>query len=249
MQHIEDAGIHSGDSACVLPPYLITEAQVEEMREYTRAFASRIGVIGLLNVQYAIKHGVVYVLEVIRGRRGRCPFVSKSTGSSWPRSRRRSWSARRWTSSACADDTAQPYVAVKEAVFPFNKLPGVDLILGPEMRSTGEVMGIADSFGMASAKAQASADGSLPESGAIFITVNDHDKPTVLPIARRFHGLGFRILGPKAPPGTSTSAASPPRRCSRCTRVGPTQWTWWCPVRSSCSSTRRWATLPSRTTT
>jgi carbamoyl-phosphate synthase large subunit len=93
-----------------------------------------------------------------------------------------------------SDDTAQPYVAVKEAVFPFNKLPGVDLILGPEMRSTGEVMGIADSFGMAFAKAQASADGSLPESGAVFVTVNDHDKPTVTPIARRLHELGFRIL-------------------------------------------------------
>src|SRR5206468_12112486 len=93
------------------------------------------------------------------------------------------------------DDTAQPYVAVKEAVFPFNKLPGVDLILGPEMRSTGEVMGIADSFGMAFAKAQISADGALPLEGAIFVTVNDHDKTNVVPIARRFHALGFRVFG------------------------------------------------------
>ncbi len=194
MQHIEDAGIHSGDSACVLPPYLITEEQVEEMRRHTRAFALRLGVVGLINVQYAIKHGQVYVLEVNpRGSRT-VPFVSKTTGVQLASLAAAVMAGRTLESLGLRDDVLQPYVAVKEAVFPFNKLPGVDLILGPEMRSTGEVMGIADSFGMAFAKAQISADGALPLEGTVFVTVNDHDKQNVVPIARRFHELGFRIV-------------------------------------------------------
>jgi len=195
MQHIEDAGIHSGDSACVLPPYLITEAQVEEMRRHTRAFALRLGVVGLINVQYAIKNGVVHVLEVNpRGSRT-VPFVSKTTGVPLASLAAAIMVGRTLDELGLQDDVVQPYVAVKEAVFPFSKFSGVDLVLGPEMRSTGEVMGIADSFGMAFAKAQISADGALPLSGAVFVTVNDHDKPTVVPIARRFHALGFRIVG------------------------------------------------------
>jgi carbamoyl-phosphate synthase large subunit len=194
MQHIEDAGIHSGDSACVLPPYLITEAQVEEMRRHTRAFAERLGVVGLLNVQYAIKNGIVYVLEVNpRGSRT-VPFVSKTTGVPLASLAAAIMTGATLDDLGLHDDVLQPYVAVKEAVFPFSKLHGVDLILGPEMRSTGEVMGIADSFGMAFAKAQISADGALPLSGAIFVTVNDHDKANVVPIVRRFHGLGFRVV-------------------------------------------------------
>jgi carbamoyl-phosphate synthase large subunit len=194
MQHIEDAGIHSGDSACVLPPYLITEQQVEEMRRHTRAFAERLGVVGLLNVQYAIKDGAVYVLEVNpRGSRT-VPFVSKATGVALARLAAAVMSGRSLDDLGLRDDVLQPYVAVKEAVLPFSKFIGVDLILGPEMRSTGEVMGIADSFGMAYAKSQIAADGALPLSGAVFVTVNDHDKPTVVPIARRLHALGFRVL-------------------------------------------------------
>ncbi|HET8649538.1 MAG TPA: carbamoyl-phosphate synthase large subunit [Gemmatimonadales bacterium] len=194
MQHIEDAGIHSGDSACVLPPYLITEQQVEEMRRHTRAFADRLGVVGLLNVQYAIKDGAVYVLEVNpRGSRT-VPFVSKATGVALARLAAAVMSGRSLDDLGLRDDVLQPYVAVKEAVLPFSKFIGVDLILGPEMRSTGEVMGIADSFGMAYAKSQIAADGALPLSGAVFVTVNDHDKPTVVPIARRLHALGFRVL-------------------------------------------------------
>jgi carbamoyl-phosphate synthase large subunit len=195
MQHIEDAGIHSGDSACVLPPYLITEAQVEEMRRHTRAFAERLGVVGLLNVQFAIKNGVVYVLEVNpRGSRT-VPFVSKTTGVPLAGLAAGLMVGQTLDDLGLHDDVLQPYVAVKEAVFPFTKLHGVDLILGPEMRSTGEVMGIADSFGMAFAKAQIAADGALPLEGAVFVTVNDHDKANVVPIARRFHALGFRVLG------------------------------------------------------
>ena len=194
MQHIEDAGIHSGDSACVLPPYLITEAQVDEMRRYTRAFAERLGVVGLLNVQYAIKGGIVYVLEVNpRGSRT-IPFVSKTTGVALASLAAAIMTGATLDDLGLHDDVLQPYVAVKEAVFPFSKLQGVDLILGPEMRSTGEVMGIADSFGMAFAKAQISVDGALPLSGSIFVTVNDHDKANVVPIVRRFHGLGFRVF-------------------------------------------------------
>jgi carbamoyl-phosphate synthase large subunit len=195
MQHIEDAGIHSGDSACVLPPYLITEAQVEEMRRHTRAFALRLGVVGLINVQYAIKNGVVHVLEVNpRGSRT-VPFVSKTTGVPLASLAAAVMVGKTLDELGLQDDVVQPYVAVKEAVFPFSKFSGVDLVLGPEMRSTGEVMGIADSFGMAFAKAQISADGALPLAGSIFVTVNDHDKPTVVPIARRFHALGFRVVG------------------------------------------------------
>jgi carbamoyl-phosphate synthase large subunit len=194
MQHIEDAGIHSGDSACVLPPYLITEPQVEEMRRHTRAFAERLGVVGLLNVQYAIKNGIVYVLEVNpRGSRT-VPFVSKTTGVALASLAAAIMTGATLDELGLHDDVLQPYVAVKEAVFPFTKLQGVDLILGPEMRSTGEVMGIADSFGMAFAKAQISADGALPLEGAVFVTVNDHDKANVVPIARRLHALGFRLV-------------------------------------------------------
>jgi carbamoyl-phosphate synthase large subunit len=194
MQHIEDAGIHSGDSACVLPPYLITEAQVEEMRRHTRAFAERLGVVGLLNVQFAIRNDVVYVLEVNPRASRTVPFVSKTTGVPLASLAASVMIGKTLDELGLHDDVLQPYVAVKEAVFPFSKLQGVDLILGPEMRSTGEVMGIADSFGLAFAKAQISADGALPLSGAVFVTVNDHDKATVVPIARRFHALGFRVL-------------------------------------------------------
>jgi len=195
MQHIEDAGIHSGDSACVLPPYLISDEQVEEMKRHTRAFALRLGVIGLINVQYAIKHGVVYVLEVNpRGSRT-IPFVGKTTGVPLAGLAAAVMMGRTLEELGVQDDPEHPYVSVKEAVFPFSKFPGVDLILGPEMRSTGEVMGIADSFGMAFAKAQISADGALPLEGTVFITVNDHDKANVVPIARRLHEMGFRVIG------------------------------------------------------
>jgi len=194
MQHIEDAGIHSGDSACVLPPYLITETQVAQMREHTRAFALRLGVVGLLNVQYAIRDGIVYVLEVNPRASRTVPFVSKTTGVPLASLAAAVAVGKTLDELGLQDDVLQPYVAVKEAVFPFSKFQGVDLVLGPEMRSTGEVMGIADSFGMAFAKAQASVDGALPLEGAVFITVNDRDKDNVVPIARRFHALGFRIL-------------------------------------------------------
>ncbi|MEX0691979.1 MAG: carbamoyl-phosphate synthase large subunit [Gemmatimonadales bacterium] len=193
MQHIEDAGIHSGDSACVIPPYLIAEEAVDQMRRHTKAFAEALGVVGLINVQYAIRDGLVYVLEVNpRGSRT-VPFVSKATGVPLAKLAAAVMMGHSLDDLGVPDEVHLPFVAVKEAVFPFAKLPNVDTLLGPEMRSTGEVMGIADSFGMAFAKAQVAADAALPLEGGVFVTVNDHDKPTVLPIVRRFHEMGFRI--------------------------------------------------------
>jgi carbamoyl-phosphate synthase large subunit len=194
MQHIEDAGVHSGDSACVLPPYLIGDRQVEEMRQHTQALARALGVVGLMNVQFAIKDGVVFVLEVNPRASRTVPFVSKATGVPLAKLAAAVMVGRTLDDLGLPDELPVAGVAVKEAVFPFTKLPGVDTVLGPEMRSTGEAMGLADSFGMAFAKAQIAADGSLPLEGAVFVTVNDSDKPTVVPIVRRFHELGFRIL-------------------------------------------------------
>jgi carbamoyl-phosphate synthase large subunit len=194
MQHIEDAGIHSGDSACVLPPYLITEGDMQTMREQTIALAKALGVVGLINVQYAIKNRVVYVLEVNPRASRTIPFVSKAIGVPLASYAARVMLGEKLDSLGFTEEIAPPFVSVKEAVFPFNKFPGTDPVLGPEMRSTGEVMGIADSFGGAFAKSQIAASNGLPLSGTVLITVNDSDKPTVTPIARRFHEMGFKII-------------------------------------------------------
>ncbi len=194
MQHIEDAGIHSGDSACVLPPYLIGEADLATMREHTVAFAKALGVVGLINVQYAIKDGQVYVLEVNpRGSRT-VPFVSKAIGVSLAALAARVMLGEKLADIGFTDEIIPEYVSVKEAVFPFTKFREFDPILGPEMRSTGEVMGVAESFGTAFAKAQLAADNKLPEGGTILLTVNDFDKAAVTPIARRFHEMGFKLV-------------------------------------------------------
>jgi carbamoyl-phosphate synthase large subunit len=194
MQHIEDAGIHSGDSACVLPPYLLGETDLATMRAHTVSLAKALGVVGLINVQFAVKNSVVYVLEVNPRASRTVPFVSKTVGIPLAAVAARLMLGETLDAIGVTEEIIPPYVAVKEAVFPFNKFREFDPILGPEMRSTGEVMGIADSFGAAFGKAQLAADNGLPQSGAVFITVNDHDKPTVTPIARRFHELGFQLL-------------------------------------------------------
>ena len=193
MQHIEDAGVHSGDSACVLPPYLLSGAVLEEIRELTRKFALELGVVGLLNVQYAIKDEVVYVLEVNPRASRTVPFVSKATGVPLARLAARVMAGEKLVDLGVQEEPPVPGVAVKEAVFPFNRFD-VDVLLGPEMRSTGEVMGFDDSFGMAFAKAQISAGNPLPEEGTLIVTVNDSDKETVTPILRRFRDLGFEIM-------------------------------------------------------
>jgi len=165
------------------------------MREHTRRFALELGVVGLINIQYAILGGTVYVLEVNPRASRTVPFVSKATGVPLARIAARLMVGEALRAFALPDPIPVYGVAVKESVFPFNKLPGVDSLLGPEMRSTGEAMGIDDSFGMAFAKAQTSAGMSLPLEGTVILTVNDHDKPTVTPIARRLHDMGFRIMG------------------------------------------------------
>jgi carbamoyl-phosphate synthase large subunit len=194
MQHIEEAGIHSGDSACVLPPYLLGDREIAELREQTKRFALALGVVGLINVQFAILDRTVYVLEVNPRASRTVPFVSKATGVPLARIAGRLMVGEKLASFGLPEEIPIGGVAVKEAVFPFNKLPEVDPLLGPEMRSTGEAMGFDDSFGMAFAKAEISAGMSLPQSGTVIITVNDPDKPTVTPIARRLHDMGFRIM-------------------------------------------------------
>ncbi len=195
MQHIEDAGIHSGDSACVLPPYLIGEADLDMMRQHTVAFAKELGVVGLINVQFAIKNGEVYVLEVNPRASRTIPFVSKAIGVSLAAIAARVMLGESLDEIGFTSEIIPSYVAVKEAVFPFTKFREFDPILGPEMRSTGEVMGISNSFGSAFGKAQLAADNKLPGEGTILLTVNDFDKNAVTPIARRFHEMGFRLLG------------------------------------------------------
>jgi carbamoyl-phosphate synthase large subunit len=202
MQHIEDAGVHSGDSACVLPPYLLSMEVREEIRELTRQFALELGVVGLINVQYAIKDGVVYVLEVNPRASRTIPFVSKATGVPLARLAARVMVGERLLDLDVPEEPPVPGVAVKEAVFPFNRFD-VDTVLGPEMRSTGEVMGFDDSFGMAFAKAQVSAGNRLPEAGGrLIVTVNERDRETVTPMVRRFRDMGFEILATR---GTQAS--------------------------------------------
>jgi carbamoyl-phosphate synthase large subunit len=200
MQHIEDAGIHSGDSACVLPPYLVSEHDVDTMRAHTVALARALGVVGLINVQYAVKNGVVYVLEVNPRASRTIPFISKAIGVPLASLAARVMLGETLDAIGFTEEIVPPYVSVKEAVFPFTKFREFDPILGPEMRSTGEVMGIADSFGTAFAKAELAADNGLPLSGAVLVTVNESDKPTATPIVRRLHEMGFTIY---ATPGTA----------------------------------------------
>ncbi|HEY9429552.1 MAG TPA: carbamoyl-phosphate synthase large subunit [Gemmatimonadaceae bacterium] len=194
MQHIEDAGIHSGDSACVLPPYIIGEQDLRVMREHTVALAKALGVVGLINVQFAVKDGVVYVLEVNPRASRTIPFVSKAIGVPLASIAARVMLGETLSAIGFTEEIVPPYVSVKEAVFPFNKFREADPILGPEMRSTGEVMGISDSFGSAFAKAELAADNGLPTEGAIFVTVNDSDKKDMVPIARRFQEMGFQLM-------------------------------------------------------
>ncbi|MEQ1690023.1 MAG: carbamoyl-phosphate synthase large subunit [Gemmatimonas sp.] len=194
MEHIESAGIHSGDSACVLPPYLIPPAAVEQMKAHTVAFAKALGVVGLINVQFAYKDGVVYVIEVNPRASRTAPFVSKAIGVSLPSVAARLMLGETLAQVGFTHEIIPPYVSVKEAVFPFNKFREFDPVLGPEMRSTGEVMGIDDDFGTAFLKSQLAADNALPREGAVFLTLNDSDKPNAVPLAHRFSALGFRLF-------------------------------------------------------
>ncbi len=194
MEHIEEAGIHSGDSSCVVPPYLVAERHLTTIRDYTRRVARALKVIGLMNVQYAIKDDVVYVLEVNPRASRTVPYLSKATGVPLAKMAALVMAGKTLASLGLTDDCEVAGVFVKTPVFPFVRFPGVDTILGPEMKSTGEVMGGASTFGAAFAKAYLSVGQRLPEDGTAFVSVNNDDKPTVLPIARNLAELGFRIV-------------------------------------------------------
>ena len=194
MEHIEEAGIHSGDSSCVVPPYLVAERHLATIRDYTRRIARALKVVGLMNAQYAIKDDVVYVLEVNPRASRTVPYLSKATGVPLAKMAALVMAGKTLSQLGLEEDLEVSGVFVKTPVFPFVRFPGVDSILGPEMKSTGEVMGGATTFGAAFAKAYQSVGQRLPEKGSAFISVNNDDKPNVLPIARNLADLGFRIL-------------------------------------------------------
>jgi carbamoyl-phosphate synthase large subunit len=193
MEHIEEAGIHSGDSSCVVPPFMVAERHLATMREYTRRIGRNLKVVGLMNIQYAIKDDTVYVLEVNPRCSRTVPYISKATGVPLARVAARLAAGRTLAELGLVDDLESTGVFVKSPVFPFVRFPGVDTILGPEMKSTGEVVGGSDNFGAAFGKAMMGAGQRLPDEGCVFISVNNSDKPTVLPIARDLAGLGFRL--------------------------------------------------------
>jgi carbamoyl-phosphate synthase large subunit len=194
LQHIEEAGIHSGDSAMVLPTYKVTAPHLETIRRYTRELGLALGVKGLMNVQYAIKDDVVYVLEVNPRASRTTPFVSKATGVPLAKVAAKIMAGRSLAEMGLVEDLRVNRIFVKESVFPFLKFPGADILLGPEMKSTGEVMGISSDFGIAFAKSQQAAGYAIPSTGTVFVSVNDFDKPGVLPHARELHSMGFQIL-------------------------------------------------------
>ena len=194
MEHIEEAGIHSGDSACALPPYTLSPATVTELKAQTEALAKALGVVGLMNVQYAIKDDEVFVLEVNPRASRTVPFVAKATGVPVAKIGARVMAGARLSDFRLDDQAIAPHVAVKEAVFPFNRFPEVDTILGPEMKSTGEVMGLDSSFERAFAKSQLGAGVKLPDSGRVFLSVRDSDKAAAVGVARRLIDMGFGIV-------------------------------------------------------
>jgi len=197
MEHIEEAGIHSGDSACTLPPHTLSSAVLEEIKSQTKALAAELGVQGLMNAQYAVKNDTVYILEVNPRASRTIPFVSKVTGIPFVKLATKALLGHKLAELGLVGEVTLPHVAVKEAVFPFNKFPGVDVILGPEMKSTGEVMGIDEDFGLAYAKAQAASHNRIPLSGTVFISVKDKDKEKAAGIATRLLRHGFKIMATK----------------------------------------------------
>ena len=194
MEHIEEAGIHSGDSSCVVPPARVSEKHLATIRDYTRRIASALKVIGLMNVQYAIKDDEVYVLEVNPRASRTVPYLSKATGVALAQIAARVMAGKSLAQLGLVDDLEPAGVFVKSPVFPFVRFPGVDTILGPEMKSTGEVMGGASSFGLAFVKAMLGAGQKLPDAGTVCLSVNNEDKPQVLPIARALSELGFDLV-------------------------------------------------------
>jgi carbamoyl-phosphate synthase large subunit len=205
MEHIEQAGVHSGDSACSLPPYSIPSHVERELRKQTVALARGLGVVGLMNVQFAIQRAEVYVLEVNPRASRTVPFVSKATGVALAKVAARCMAGRSLREQGVGGEVLPPYFSVKEAVFPFSKFPGVDTILGPEMRSTGEVMGVGDAFGEAFVKSQIAAGTRLPRRGKVFVSVRNADKSAAMEIGRELHELGFELVATR---GTGAALAA-----------------------------------------
>jgi carbamoyl-phosphate synthase large subunit len=194
MEHIEEAGIHSGDSACVLPPHTLSEEIIDIIRNHTYALAKALNVKGLLNIQFAVKDGIVYVLEVNPRASRTVPFVSKATGVPLAKIAAKVMVGRTLSQLGLKEEKQISHIAVKEAVLPFSKFSGVDIILGPEMKSTGEVMGIDYSFEKAFYKAQIAAGQTLPLKGKVFISVKNSDKRNIVIVAKKLCNMNFDII-------------------------------------------------------
>jgi len=194
LEHIEYAGVHSGDAAMVLPPHTMSQKVIQTIREYTHAMARELKVIGLMNVQYAVKGETVYVLEVNPRASRTVPFVSKAIGVPLAKLAAKVMAGKSLSELGFRREVWPRYWAVKESVFPFNRFHGQDILLSPEMRSTGEVMGIDSDLGIAYAKSQMAANSPLPLKGRVFISVSDAHKKDVVPVARQFAELGFEII-------------------------------------------------------
>jgi carbamoyl-phosphate synthase large subunit len=205
MEHIERAGVHSGDSACALPPTSIDREVQDEIRRQTVALARELGVVGLMNVQYAVQDRRVFILEVNPRASRTVPFVSKAIGVPLAKVAARVMAGKTLAEIGFTREIVPTHVSVKEAVFPFLKFPGVDTVLGPEMKSTGEVMGIGASFGIAFANAEIAAGTVLPRTGTVFISVRPEDRPDATRVARRLHGIGFRLVATR---GTADAIAA-----------------------------------------
>jgi carbamoyl-phosphate synthase large subunit len=217
MEHIEEAGVHSGDSACSLPPFSLSPAVQDRMRQQVRAMALELGVVGLMNTQFAIQGEDIYVLEVNPRASRTVPYVSKATGRPLAKIAARCMVGRTLAQQGISGEVIPTYYSVKEAVFPFVKFPGVDPLLGPEMKSTGEVMGVGRTFGEAFAKAQLGAGDQLPRGGRAFISVRDADKAKAVEIARDLDRLGFTLVATK---GTATTLRERGLTCETVHKVG-----------------------------
>jgi carbamoyl-phosphate synthase large subunit len=220
MEHIEQAGVHSGDSACSLPPYSLSAQTVTEIKRQTAAMAQALNVVGLMNVQFAIQNidgqDVIYVLEVNPRASRTVPFVSKATGIQLAKVAARCMVGQSLASQGIVAEVTPPYFSVKEAVFPFVKFPGVDTILGPEMKSTGEVMGVGKTFGEAFVKSQLGAGTKLPRAGKVFISVKNGDKPRAIDVARELAAMGFVLCASK---GTAASINAAGVQCTTVNKV------------------------------
>jgi carbamoyl-phosphate synthase large subunit len=209
MEHIEQAGVHSGDSACSLPPFSLSDEMTTEIKRQTALMARALNVSGLMNVQFAVQKGDVYVLEVNPRASRTVPFVSKATGLQLAKIAARAMAGKTLAAQGITKEVVPHYFSVKEAVFPFVKFPGVDTILGPEMKSTGEVMGVGVTFGEAFVKSQMAASVNLPESGTVFISVKNQDKPKAVEVARGLHGLGFKVVATRGTAAAIKDAGIP----------------------------------------